>query len=43
MRGLLDGGYELDRIQPFDLFPQTAHIEAVCTLKLPKKFRVRRR
>ena len=43
LRGLLDSGYELERVQPFDLFPQTAHIEAICTLKLLKKFRVRRR
>lgn len=42
LRGLLDAGYELDRIQPFDLFPQTAHIESVSVLKLPRKFQARR-
>lgn len=26
------GGYRIDRIQPFDLFPQTRHIENVVTL-----------
>lgn len=39
LRALLDQGYELERVQPFDLFPQTAHIENVATLKLPRKRR----
>lgn len=26
------GGYKIERIQPFDLFPQTRHIECVATL-----------
>ncbi len=26
------GGYHIDRVQPFDLFPQTRHIESVATL-----------
>jgi len=26
-------GYEIDKIQPFDLFPQTKHLECVVTLK----------
>jgi 23S rRNA (uracil1939-C5)-methyltransferase len=42
LRLLLDAGYELDSVQPVDLFPQTAHIESVSTLRLPKKFRARR-
>jgi 23S rRNA (uracil1939-C5)-methyltransferase len=42
LRGLLDAGYELDRVQPFDLFPQTAHIESVSVLKLPRKYQARR-
>ncbi len=29
---LLAGGYKLKRVQPFDLFPQTRHIENVCVL-----------
>jgi 23S rRNA (uracil1939-C5)-methyltransferase len=32
-RTLVEGGYELADIQPFDLFPQTYHIETVCLLK----------
>jgi 23S rRNA (uracil1939-C5)-methyltransferase len=42
LRSLLDHGYQLETVQPFDMFPQTAHIETVSTLKLPKKFRARR-
>ena len=29
---LVAGGYQVLRVQPIDLFPQTPHIEAVCTL-----------
>ncbi|HTB62981.1 MAG TPA: SAM-dependent methyltransferase, partial [Opitutales bacterium] len=29
---LCAGGYRLDHAQPFDLFPQTRHIECVATL-----------
>ena len=42
LRALLDAGYEMEAIQPVDLFPQTAHIESVSTLRLPRKFRARR-
>jgi 23S rRNA (uracil1939-C5)-methyltransferase len=42
LRFLLDHGYQLEAVQPFDLFPQTAHIETVSTLKLPRKFQARR-
>lgn len=30
---LIDGGYSILEIQPFDLFPQTRHIECVVTLQ----------
>jgi tRNA/tmRNA/rRNA uracil-C5-methylase (TrmA/RlmC/RlmD family) len=29
----VDGGYSILDIQPFDLFPQTRHIESVMTLR----------
>ncbi len=41
LRQLLDQGFVLESIVPFDLFPQTAHIECVATLKLPKKYQRR--
>jgi tRNA/tmRNA/rRNA uracil-C5-methylase (TrmA/RlmC/RlmD family) len=30
---LTEGGYRLKRVQPFDLFPQTKHLECVMTLE----------
>jgi len=32
LRIMLEAGYRLERVQPFDLFPQTRHIENVITL-----------
>jgi 23S rRNA (uracil1939-C5)-methyltransferase len=34
LRELLTGGYQLESIAAFDLFPQTHHVEAVARLKL---------
>jgi 23S rRNA (uracil1939-C5)-methyltransferase len=28
-----DGPYRLDRVQPFDFFPQTSHVETVAVLQ----------
>ncbi len=33
LRLLLDAGYQLRKVQPFDLFPQTKHLECVITLE----------
>ncbi len=32
-RSLVDRGFQLREIQPFDLFPQTYHVETVCLLE----------
>ncbi len=32
LRPLLDSGYAINEVQPFDLFPQTKHLECVITL-----------
>jgi 23S rRNA (uracil1939-C5)-methyltransferase/tRNA (uracil-5-)-methyltransferase len=33
LRLFLDHGYQLRKVQPFDLFPQTKHLECVITLE----------
>jgi 23S rRNA (uracil1939-C5)-methyltransferase len=33
LRGFIEGGYEVDGIDLFDLFPQTFHIETVARLR----------
>jgi 23S rRNA (uracil1939-C5)-methyltransferase/tRNA (uracil-5-)-methyltransferase len=33
LRRLLAAGYALAAVQPFDLFPQTRHLECVITLR----------
>ena len=32
VRGLVDGGYRVGRIDAFDLFPNTPHVETVMVL-----------
>ena len=32
LKGFLASGYKLTAVQPFDLFPQTRHLECVVTL-----------
>lgn len=32
LRALVDGGYTIEEVQPFDLFPQTKHLECIVTL-----------
>jgi len=33
LKSFLAAGYELTAVQPFDLFPQTRHLECVITLR----------
>ena len=35
LAGLKGFGYRIDTVQPFDMFPQTAHVETVVLLSLP--------
>jgi tRNA/tmRNA/rRNA uracil-C5-methylase (TrmA/RlmC/RlmD family) len=35
LKGFLATGYSVSAVQPFDLFPQTRHLECVITLALP--------
>ena len=37
MRYLLDRGYELASLRPYDLFPQTMHVETLAVLEKAKK------
>jgi len=34
LRALADFGYNIKRVQPLDMFPQTSHIETVALLEL---------
>lgn len=34
LRQLVDGGYELEQVEGYDMFPQTFHVEAVARLRL---------
>lgn len=34
LRAFADGGYRVRSVSPIDLFPQTFHVETVCTLEL---------
>lgn len=36
LRLLVNDGYQLERIQPVDMFPQTAHVETLVQLKLKR-------
>ena len=37
VRAFIDGGYALEQITPFDLFPNTAHVESVCLLRRERR------
>jgi tRNA/tmRNA/rRNA uracil-C5-methylase (TrmA/RlmC/RlmD family) len=37
LRAFTSQGYTLTAVQPFDLFPQTRHLECVVTLRAPKR------
>jgi 23S rRNA (uracil1939-C5)-methyltransferase len=34
LRQLADGGYDLEQVEAYDMFPQTFHVEAVARLRL---------
>lgn len=36
LRALVDGGYELEQVEAYDMFPMTFHVEAVARLRLAK-------
>jgi len=40
LRHFAAAGYELGAVQPFDLFPQTRHLECVITLHRPARLEV---
>ena len=36
VRQLVDGGYEVEQVEGYDMFPQTFHVEAVARLRLSR-------
>jgi 23S rRNA (uracil1939-C5)-methyltransferase len=36
LRQLVDGGYEIEQVEGYDMFPQTYHVEAVARLRLSR-------
>lgn len=36
LRSLLDAGFQLERVVPFDMFPQTYHVEVLAVLRGPQ-------
>jgi len=39
LKVLVEGGYSIEKIQPFDMFPHTFHVETVVTLSRRERSR----